>query len=145
MDEALIHGGISNNVRVKLERIDSEHLDPKKIKPLLNNISGVLIPGGFGKRGTEGKISAIKYAREKKIPFLGICFGMQMAIVEFARTKLKIKNAGSSELDKKCYPVIGLINEWDKNGKIIKGTDKNLGGTMTVSYTHLTLPTKRIV
>ncbi len=89
-----------------------------------------MIPGGFGKRGTEGKISAIKYARENKIPFLGICFGMQMAIIEFARNKLKIKKAGSSELDKKCYPVIGLINEWDKNGKIIKGTDKNLGGTM---------------
>ena len=93
-------------------------------------MSGLLIPGGFGKRGTEGKISAIKYARENKLPFLGICFGMQMAIVEFARNKLKIKNAGSSELDKRCFPVIGLINEWDKNGKIIKGTDKNLGGTM---------------
>ena len=89
-----------------------------------------MIPGGFGKRGTEGKISAIKFARENKIPFLGICFGMQMAIVEFARNKLKIKKAGSTELDRKCYPVIGLINEWDKDGKIIKGTDKDLGGTM---------------
>ena len=89
-----------------------------------------MIPGGFGKRGTEGKISAIRFARENKIPFLGICFGMQMAIVEFARNKLKIKKAGSTELDRKCYPVIGLINEWDKDGKIIKGTDKDLGGTM---------------
>ena len=130
LDEALVHGGIANNVKVNLIRIESDNLKNSEIKTKLKNVSGLLITGGFGKRGTEGKISAIKYAREKQIPFLGICFGMQMAIVEFARNKLKIKNAGSSELDKKCYPVIGLINEWDKNGKIIKGTDKNLGGTM---------------
>ncbi len=130
LDEALIHGGISNKVKVNLIRIESDNLKSNEIKQRLKNVSGLLIPGGFGKRGTEGKISAIKYARENKIPFLGICFGMQMAIIEFARNKLKIKKAGSSELDKKCYPVIGLINEWDKDGKIIKGTDKNLGGTM---------------
>ena len=130
LDEALIHGGISNKIKVNLIRIESDDLKSNEIKKRLKNISGLLIPGGFGKRGTEGKISAIKYARENKIPFLGICFGMQMAIVEFARNKLKIKKAGSSELDKKCYPVIGLINEWDKNGKIVKGTDKDLGGTM---------------
>ncbi len=130
LDEALIHGGISNKVKVNLIRIESDNLKSNEIKKRLKNVSGLLIPGGFGKRGTEGKISAIKYARENKIPFLGICFGMQMAIVEFARNRLKIKNAGSSELDKKCYPVIGLINEWDKDGKKIKGTDKNLGGTM---------------
>ena len=130
LDEALIHGGISNKVKVNLIRIESDDLKSNEIKNRLKNISGLLIPGGFGKRGTEGKISAIKFARENKIPFLGICFGMQMAIIEFARNKLKIKKAGSSELDKKCYPVIGLINEWDKNGKIIKGTDKDLGGTM---------------
>ena len=130
LDEALIHGGISNKVKVNLIRIESDNLKSNEIKKRLKDVSGLLIPGGFGKRGTEGKISAITYARENKIPFLGICFGMQMAIIEFARNKLKIKKAGSSELDKKCYPVIGLINEWDKNGKIIKGTDKNLGGTM---------------
>jgi len=130
LDEALIHGGISNKVKVNLIRIESDNLKINEIKKKLKNISGLLIPGGFGKRGTEGKISAIKYARENKIPFLGICFGMQMAIIEFARNRLKIRKAGSSELDKKCYPVIGLINEWGKNGKIIKGTDKNLGGTM---------------
>ena len=130
LDEALIHGGIANKVKVNLIRIESDHLKSNDIKKRLKNVSGLLIPGGFGKRGTEGKISAIKFARENKIPFLGICFGMQMAIVEFARNKLKIKKAGSSELDKKCYPVIGLINEWDKNGKKIKGTDRNLGGTM---------------
>ena len=130
LDEALTHGGISNKVKVNLVRIESDKLEPSQISKKLKDISGLLIPGGFGKRGTEGKISAIKYAREKKIPFLGICFGMQMAIIEFARNKLKIKRAGSTELDKNCYPVIGLINEWSKDGKIIKGTDKDLGGTM---------------
>ncbi len=130
LDEALVHGGIANNVKVNLVRIESDNLKNNEIKTKLKNVSGLLIPGGFGKRGTEGKISAIKYARENKIPFLGICFGMQMAIVEFARNKLKIKKAGSTELDRNCYPVIGLINEWDKNGEIIKGTDKDLGGTM---------------
>jgi len=130
LDEALTHGGISNKVKVNLIRIESDKLKPNQINNKLKKISGLLIPGGFGKRGTEGKISAIKYARENKLPFLGICFGMQMAIIEFARNKLKIKKAGSTELDPKCYPVVGLIDEWNKDGKIIKGTDKNLGGTM---------------
>jgi len=130
LDEALIHGGIANSIKVNLVRIESDNLKPNQINKILKNISGILIPGGFGKRGTEGKISAINYARKNKIPFLGICFGMQMAVVEFARNSLKIKKAGSSELDKKCYPVIGLLNEWNKNGKLIKGTNKDLGGTM---------------
>ena len=130
LDEALTHGGISNKVKVNLVRIESDNLKPNQITKKLNKVSGILIPGGFGKRGTEGKISAIKYARVKKIPFLGICFGMQMAIIEFARNILKIKRASSSELDKKCYPVIGLIHQWNKDGKLIKGTEKDLGGTM---------------
>ena len=130
LDEALIHGGLQNNVKVNLIRIESDNLQANQVKKILRNVSGILIPGGFGKRGTEGKISAINYARKYKIPFLGICFGMQMAIIEFARNVLKIKKAGSSELDRKCYPVIGLLNEWNKNGKLIKGTDVNLGGTM---------------
>jgi CTP synthase len=130
LDEALTHGGISNKIKVNLVRIESDKLKSNQITKKLKNVSGLLIPGGFGKRGTEGKISAIKYARVKKIPFLGICFGMQMAIIEFARNKLKIKKAGSTELDKNCYPVVGLINEWNKDGKIFKGTDKDLGGTM---------------
>ncbi len=130
LDEALTHGGISNKIKVNLVRIESDKLKPNQITEKLKNVSGLLIPGGFGKRGTEGKISAIKYARERKIPFLGICFGMQMAIIEYARNKLKIKKAGSTELDINCYPVVGLINEWNKDGKIIKGTDKDLGGTM---------------
>ena len=130
LDEALIHGGIKNNVKVNLIRLESDNLRSNEINNKLKKVSGILIPGGFGKRGTEGKISAIKYARKNKIPFLGICFGMQMAIIEFARNVLKINKAGSSELDKECFPVIGLVHEWNKGGKLIKGTIKDLGGTM---------------
>ena len=130
LDEALTHGGIDNNLKVNLVRIDSEYLKISEIKKRLKGVSGILIPGGFGKRGTEGKIEAIKYARQNKIPFLGICFGMQMAIIEFARNKLHIKKATSSEFEKGGIPIIGLITEWNKDGKIIKGTDRDLGGTM---------------
>ena len=130
LDEALTHGGIDNKVKVNLIRIDSEKLKISEIKKKLKNISAILIPGGFGKRGTDGKIEAIKYARQNKIPFLGICYGMQMAIIEFARNQLNLKKATSSEYDKKGLPIIGLINEWTKDGNKIMGTDKNLGGTM---------------
>ena len=130
LDEALTHGGIANNLKVNLVRIESDFLKPSDIKHKLKNISGVLIPGGFGKRGTEGKIAAINYARKNKIPFLGICFGMQMAVIEFARNKLNIKKATSSEFGPSKASVIGLMNEWTKGGKLMKGTDKNLGGTM---------------
>ncbi len=130
LDEALVHGGINNKLKVNLVRIESDNLKPSDVKRKLKNVSGILIPGGFGKRGTEGKIEAIKYARINKIPFLGICYGMQMAIIEFARNVLKIKEASSSELNPKCKPVVGLIHEWKKDGKTIKGTDKDLGGTM---------------
>ena len=130
LDEALTHGGIDNKIKVNLIRIDSEKLKVSQINKKLKNISGILIPGGFGKRGTDGKIAAIKYARINKIPFLGICYGMQMAIIEFARNQLNLKKATSSEFDKKGIPIIGLINEWTKDGKLIKGTDRDLGGTM---------------
>ncbi len=130
LDEALTHGGIKNNLKVNLIRIESDYLKKSEIKKKLKNVSGILIPGGFGKRGTEGKIAAITYSRKHKIPFLGICFGMQMAIIEFARNKLNIKKATSSELNSSGVPVVGLINEWNKDGKLIKGTNKELGGTM---------------
>ena len=130
LDEALVHGGIHNNLKVNLVRIESDNLKPTEIKKKLINVSGILIPGGFGKRGTKGKIAAIKYARINKMPFLGICFGMQMAIIEFARNVLNIKTASSSELNSKCTPVVGLIHEWKKDGKTIRGTNKDLGGTM---------------
>ena len=130
LDEALTHGGIDNNLKINLVRIDSEKLKVSEIKNKLKEVSGILIPGGFGKRGTEGKIEAIKYARQNKIPFLGICFGMQMAIIEFAKNELDISKATSSEFGQSGVHIIGLINEWNKDGKTIKGTDKNLGGTM---------------
>ena len=130
LDEALTHGGIANNLKVNLVRIDSDFFKPKDIEKKLKGVSGILIPGGFGKRGTEGKIAAINYARKNKVPFLGICFGMQMAVIEFARNNLNIKKATSSEFGPSKASVVGLMNEWLKSGKLIKGTDKELGGTM---------------
>jgi CTP synthase len=130
LDEALTHGGIDNNLKVNLIRIESDKLKSGEIKNKLKYASGILIPGGFGKRGTEGKIAAINFARKNNIPFFGICFGMQMAVIEFARNKLKIKNATSSEFGSSNASVIGLMSEWTKAGKLIKGTDKDLGGTM---------------
>ncbi len=130
LDEALTHGGIDNNLKVNLIRIESDKLKPKEIKDKLKDVSGILIPGGFGKRGTEGKIAAINYARINKIPFLGICFGMQMAVIEFARNKLNMKNATSTEFGPSKVSVVGLMSEWTKDGRLMKGTDKDLGGTM---------------
>ena len=145
LDEALTHGGIDNKIKVNLVRIDSEKLKVSEIKVKLKNISGILIPGGFGKRGTDGKIEAIKYARLNKVPFLGICYGMQMAIIEFARNQLSLKNATSSEFDKKGLPIIGLINEWTRDGKMIKGTDKDLGGTMRLGSYEAKLKTNTLI
>ena len=145
LDEALIHGGISNNVKVNLKRIDSENLKPGNIKPLLKNVSGVLIPGGFGKRGTEGKIAAIKYARLNNIPFFGICFGMQMAVIEAARNLLNIKNASSSEFGNNCTPVVGLLEEWQKGKKKIKGSEKDLGGTMRLGLYDAVLKNNSLI
>ena len=130
LDEALTHGGIANNLKVNLIRIESDYLKPNEINFKLKDASGILIPGGFGKRGTEGKIAAINYARRKRIPFLGICFGMQMAVIEYARNELSIKKATSSEFGASKFSVVGLLNEWTKDGKLMRGTDKNLGGTM---------------
>ena len=130
LDEALAHGGIFNNLKINLKRIDSEDLKTNNLGSLLKNVSGVLIPGGFGKRGSEGKIAAIKYARLNNIPFFGICFGMQMAVIEAARNMLNIKNASTSEFGNNCTPVVGLLDEWHKGDKKYKGTKENLGGTM---------------
>ncbi len=130
LDEALTHGGIANNLKVNLIRIESDFLKQSEIKNKLKEASGILIPGGFGKRGTEGKIAAINFARKNNIPFLGICFGMQMAVIEFARNKMNMKKATSSEFGPSKASVVGLMSEWTKDGKLIKGTDKDLGGTM---------------
>ena len=145
LDEALIHGGISNNVKVNLKRIDSENIKPEKLKPLLKDVSGVLIPGGFGKRGSEGKIAAIKYARLNHIPFFGICFGMQMAIIEAARNLLNIKNASTSEFGNNCTPVVGLLEEWQKGKERIKGSEQNLGGTMRLGLYEAVLKNNSLI
>ncbi len=145
LDEALSHGGLSNNLKVNLKRIDSENLKPENIKLLLKDVSGVLIPGGFGKRGTEGKIAAIKYARLNRIPFFGICFGMQMAVIEAARNLLNIKNASTSEFGNNCTPVVGLLEEWQKGKKKIKGTKKDLGGTMRLGLYDAVLKNNSLI
>lgn len=129
--EAIKHGGIANSTKVEILWVESRLINNKEDLEILNGVDGILVPGGFGKDGTEGKIMAIQYARENNIPFLGICLGMQMAVVEFCRNVLGIKNANSSELDEKCEPVICLINEWEKDGKKEKRDESsNLGGTM---------------
>ena len=131
LNEALVHGGIANNYKVKIKWIDSEKLESEDAEEELSDVSGILVPGGFGQRGTEGKIEAIKYAREHKVPFLGICFGMQMAVIETMRNVAGIKNAGTTEFSQNCEPVVGLMTEWDKDGaKQIRHKDGDLGGTM---------------
>ena len=145
LDEALTHGGISNNLKVNLTRIDSENLKAQNIKSLLKGASGILIPGGFGKRGSEGKIAAIKYARLNNIPFFGICFGMQMAVIEAARNLLNIKNASSSEFGNNCTPVVGLLEEWQQGKKRFKGSDKDLGGTMRLGLYDAILKSNSLI
>ncbi len=131
LNEALIHGGIANKYKVKIKWIDSELLENEPAENHLNDVSAILVPGGFGQRGTEGKINAIKYARENKVPFLGICLGMQMAVIETMRNVAGIKNAGTTEFNPNCEPVVGLMTEWDKEGaKEIRHKDGDLGGTM---------------
>lgn len=131
LTEALIHSGFHHHAKIKLHFIDSEELE-SDLSPL-SKIDAILVPGGFGKRGTEGKIRAIQFAREQKIPFLGICLGMQLAVVEFARNVVGIKNANSTEFDPTTSnPIIGLITEWkDKSGELIhRDESSDLGGTM---------------
>ena len=129
--EALTHGGISNNVKVNIKNIDTDKLEKNKNKTVFNGLSGILVPGGFGKRGSEGKIFASKYARENKIPFFGICFGMQMAVVDVARNLLEYKSASSSEFGKTDTPVIGLLTEWIIDEEIQKrDLQSEYGGTM---------------
>ena len=132
LTEALIHAGIHNNTKINIHFIDSEGIDKNGTKKL-NKLDAILIPGGFGVRGTEGKIKAIQYARENKIPFLGICLGMQLAVVEFARNKANLQGANSTEFSKKPeHPLVALITEWqDECGLIVKRDEESdLGGTM---------------
>lgn len=121
--EALGHAGIANNTRVVIERVDSEDIESNGPEKILSGVNGILVPGGFGYRGIEGKISAIRYARENNVPYLGLCLGMQVAVIEFARNVCGLKKANSTEFDKKSpFPVISLLEE-QKN-------IKHMGGTM---------------
>ena len=130
--EALTHGGIANKTKVDLTWIDSsELLNDETLKEKFENIHGILVPGGFGERGSEGKILAIKFAREHNIPFLGICFGMQMAVIEAARNIALMPNAGSTEFGQCTSPVVGLLTEWIKDDNIIKrSSEDDMGGSM---------------
>jgi CTP synthase len=132
LSEALIHAGVHTQTKVNIHYFDSEEIE-KNGADSLSKMSAVLVPGGFGIRGIEGKIKAVQFARENKIPFLGICLGLQVAVIEFARNMANMKGANSTEFDKNTeYPVIGLITEWqDENGNTQKrDSESHLGGTM---------------
>ncbi|MBS7789217.1 CTP synthase [Roseococcus sp. SDR] len=133
LNEALAHGGIAHNMRVKLDWVDSEIFEREEgeVMRRLDGVHGILVPGGFGERGTGGKIQAVRFAREKKIPFLGICFGMQMAVIEAARNLLNIPAASSTEFGPCAEPVVGLMTEWVRgNQREQRDASGDLGGTM---------------
>ena len=129
--EALHHGGIANTVKVNLEWIEADTLEGVNPAQRLDWVDGVLVPGGFGQRGSEGMISAAEFARERKVPFLGICFGMQLAVVEATRHLAGIENAGSSEFGQTTEPVVGLMTEWLRGNQLeTRAAGGDLGGTM---------------
>jgi CTP synthase len=129
--EALAHGGLANRVRVRLDWIESEIFEKEDPAPFLEKVHGILVPGGFGARGSEGKILAAKFARERKVPYFGICFGMQMACIEAARSLAGIKNASSSEFGPTPEPIVGVMTEWLKGNMLEKRQAAgDLGGTM---------------
>ncbi len=129
--EALAHGGIANKVKVQLEWVDSEIFEQPDSVEQLDGVHGILVPGGFGERGTAGKIEAVRFARERKVPFLGICFGMQMAVIEAARNLAGMTNASSTEFGPCDLPVVGLLTEWARGNDIERRrADGDLGGTM---------------
>ncbi len=129
--EALHHGGIANQVKVNLEWIESEIFEHEDPAPFLEGIHGIMVPGGFGQRGAEGKIRAARFARERKVPYFGICFGMQMAVIEAARSLAGIQDASSTEFGPTSEPVVGLMTEWLRGNELEKRTSSgDLGGTM---------------
>ena len=132
VNEALKHAGIKNQVKVKIQYIDSQDVESKGVE-IFKGLDAILVPGGFGERGVEGKILTAQYARENKIPYLGICLGMQVALIEYARNVAGLTDAHSTEFNTKTpYPVVGLINEWlDEEGKVeYRNAESDLGGTM---------------
>jgi CTP synthase len=129
--EALAHGGIANRVRVELDWVDSQVFEQDDAVARLEEVHGILVPGGFGERGTEGKIAAVRFARERRVPFLGICFGMQMAVIECARNLAGLSGASSTEFGPCDVPVVGLLTEWARGNEIERReVGGELGGTM---------------
>jgi CTP synthase len=143
--EALTHGGIANRVKVRAEWLDSEVFETEDPAPRLENYDGIIVPGGFGERGTEGKIRAAQFARERNVPYLGICLGMQMAVIEAARNLAGLKDAGSEEFDheagaKRFEPVVYHLKEWlEGNRTIQREVDDDKGGTMRLGAYDATL------
>jgi CTP synthase len=129
--EALAHGGIANKVKVKLDWIESEIFEREDPAPFLEHVNGILVPGGFGQRGAEGKIKAARFAREREVPYFGICFGMQMAVIEAARNLAGVKDANSTEFGPTKEPLVGLLTEWMQGNELQRRQmGGNLGGTM---------------
>ncbi len=146
LSEALTHGGIANNVQVNMDWIDSEIFEGEDTVRHLDGVNGILVPGGFGERGAEGKIAAARFAREREVPYFGICFGMQMAVVEAARNLAGLEGAGSTEFGPCEHPVVGLLTEWVKDGQVEKpDADGDKGGTMRLgSYGCEISPNSRV-
>ena len=129
--EALVHGGIANKVKVKIKWLEAEEFENSDDPDVLKGVHGILVPGGFGERGAEGKIKAATFARTKSVPYFGICFGMQMAVVEAARNLAGIENASSSEFETEGENIVGLMTEWTRgNERVERNKDTDLGGTM---------------
>ncbi|RTL96517.1 CTP synthase [Ancylobacter rudongensis] len=129
--EALTHGGLANNMRVNLDWIESEIFEREDPSPFLEHVHGILVPGGFGQRGAEGKIRAAQFARERRVPYLGICFGMQMAVIEASRNLAGVDKANSTEFGPTDEPVVGLLTEWLRGNELERrGLSGDLGGTM---------------
>jgi len=146
LSEALTHGGIANNVRVQLDWIDSEIFERDDAASFLENVHGILVPGGFGERGVEGKIHAVKFARERHVPFFGICYGLHMAVIETARDLAGFEGAGTTEIGTPRHPVIGLMTEWTKGNEVETRTESgDLGGTMRLgAYPAVLSPGSRV-
>jgi len=144
--EALTHGGVANNVRVNVNWLDSEIFESEGAIQHLENVHGILVPGGFGERGAEGKIAAARFARERTVPYFGICFGMQMAVIEAARSLADLPGAGSTEFGPCEDPIVGLLTEWTHGNRIERrNVDSELGGSMRLgAYPCRLLPGTKI-
>jgi len=140
--EAIYHGGMANNVRVRIDWVESETFEgaPENVIERLENVHAILVPGGFGERGALGKIEAARFARENDVPYFGICFGMQMAVLEAARHMAGIKEASSTEFGNTKEPVVGLMTEWLNGNELTqRAAGGNLGGTMRLGAYQATL------